>query len=388
MYREKGIFKKTIVYFAMVLFACGSYMLSHSTFPKTFEHIILLIHLFDYISYILAILLICMYTYEKREIIVIACISVVVFLSAFLCGDVILIKGLLIVLASKEIGINEILKSYLFTIIVFGGLIVGSCLLKVIPDVTEARTNGLVRHSLGFSHPNRLGMVIMLLCLLNLFWRYNRYRICDLLLNVISLVCLARVANSKTALIVVALVLFFEFFCIVSKGKIAENIHMVCWGSIIFAPLFSLWFTVRYDGTNQIQRLLNELFTGRLYLSNRMYQLYGFPLAGQEVKTITALEATRKNTEVLALDNFYAYLGIQFGISILFLILVLLSCSAFKLSKNKMYGLFAWVALIMIYGIMENQIIDLRINFTMVLIFKYLMSGSHYLNDKDIKGEL
>ncbi len=382
---HKEIFKKTIIYFLMTFCACGSYMLAHSTFPHVFDKTVFIVHVFDYSSYLLALLLICISTYEKRELIGIASIGVLILVSGIICGDVILVKGLLIVLASKEISTNSILKSYFSTIIFWSVLIIASQFLGIITDVTEERSGGLLRHSLGFSHPNRLGLIIMLLCLLDLFWKYARYNMLDIILNVISIIFLAIVANSKTALIIVCGILLFEICYCLWPSLIEKIKDIVCWCGIIFAPIFSMLFTIMYDSESYYQNILNEIFTGRLYLANKMYELHGFSILGQSIETVTALEASKNKTEVLALDNFYAFLGIQFGVVILIVLITLLIIAAAKISRKiGQPAIVLWITLIMIYGIMENQIIDFRVNFTIVLVLKYLLSGKHLMNDNEV----
>ena len=110
-----------------------------------------------------------------------------------------------------------------------------------------------------------------------------------------------------------------------------------------------------------------------------MFKMYGFSLFGQSIKEVTSLEAMRANVQTYAIDNFYAYLAIHFGVVILIIVLWIL----FRLVKRSIVNsnddiLLAWVLLLIIYGIFENQIVDLRIAFPLVII----MSG--ILKSKDL----
>ena len=92
-----------ILYFFMIFLSCGSYMISHSTIPKVYDKSMIIIHLFDYISYILGIWLIIKSKHPKRYIIYYAIIAFLLLISSIFARDVILLKGLIIVIASKNI---------------------------------------------------------------------------------------------------------------------------------------------------------------------------------------------------------------------------------------------------------------------------------------------
>ncbi len=367
-----------ILYFFMIFLSCGSYMISHSTIPKVYDKSMIIIHLFDYISYILGIWLIIKSKHPKRYIIYYAIIAFFLLISSIFARDVILLKGLIIVIASKNIEIKKIIKNYLIVITLFTFLIAMLCLLNKIPDVTEVRwTTGNIRYSLGFSHPNRLGYILFLFSMARLYSQYSKYGIRDIIFNILMLTISVYISNSKSVAVLIAIVLTIELYFILFPKRNTLWIKELCKMILILAPLLSWFTTIIYNANNGVYLAINEFFTGRLYLANTAYKKYGFSILGQRIDSILALEASRAGMQVLAIDNFYTYITIHFGIIIIFIIIIAFAMFVKKAISNTNNDiLLLWLFLIIIYGMFENQIIDLRINFPVVILFCALIKNS------------
>ena len=257
-----------IIYFFMVFFACGSYMLSHSTIPVSFSNTIIVIHIFDYSSYLLGFYLIAKSKITSKKAIYYAAIALALMISALFAGDIILIKGFIIVLASTQLENTEVIKNYLTVITIFTLAIVGLCLTNMIEDVTEFRyVTGTLRRSFGFSHPNRFGYIIILYSLAIMYLHYKRYKIYDLAINLILIIFVLKILNNRTAAIMLVLITIFELYFKLFKKVDNAWMKKVAKIAIFIAPVFSLWITIAYNQANPIHIALNELITGRLYLS-------------------------------------------------------------------------------------------------------------------------
>lgn len=380
--RDGGIYMKVkasnILYFLMIFLSCGSYMISHSTIPKVYENSMIIIHLFDYISYVLGIWLIIKSKHPKRYIIYYAIVVLFLLISSILARDVIMLKGLIIVIASKDIEIKKIINNYLVVITLFTFIIGTLCLLNKIPDVTEIRSNtGNIRYSLGLSHPNRLGYILFLFSMTRLYNQYLKYGIRDIIFNTLMLAISVYISNSKSVAVLITIISIIELYFILFPKRNTLWIKELCKMILILAPLLSWLTTIMYNTNNAIYLAINEFFTGRLYLANTAYKKYGFSILGQKIDSVLALEASRAGTEVLAIDNFYTYITIHFGIIIIFIIITAFAMFVKKAISNTNNDiLLLWFFLIIIYGMFENQIIDLRINFPVVILFCSLIKNS------------
>lgn len=360
-----------ILYFIMLFCACGSYMLAHSTIPNSYGSTIVIIHLFDYFSYFLGICIIVSERYPLKKLILCTCVGILILFSALFSKDIILLKGFIIILASLNIDTKTIIKNYLCIILFFTVCFAILSLTNRIEDIIEIRTiSGNLRHSLGFSHPNRLGYVLFLVSLSNLYLHYQKYNILDVFFNGALVSFAILITNSKSVAIIICGIAILELYLIFFKAIPVSALKFTCKITLICAPLISLYMSLIYNEKNFYHMLLNELFTGRLYLAHNAYLKYGFSILGQKINSVMALEAVRSGNQILAIDNFYVYVAIHFGYVILILIMLSVFGVFKKVIKNSKSEIFLfWIFFISIYGLFENQIIDLRINFPMLILY-------------------
>ena len=113
------------------------------------------------INYLVLVLLVIQMvffqSYGQKEFVIIAVVSIPFLITAAVSRSFSLLSGWMFVVAAKDTIFEKIIKTVyralLFTI--FLVFVLYSC--NILEDYTMVR-GGAIRHSLGFSHPNQLGV--------------------------------------------------------------------------------------------------------------------------------------------------------------------------------------------------------------------------------------
>ena len=99
-------------------------------------------------------------SYSVRELILIALTGGCILISAMRTNDKTLLFTLIVIIAARDIPMKRIAKVYFWTYLSIITVVFVLFFLKVLPDYTMERGEDLVRHSLGFNHPNLLGRLV------------------------------------------------------------------------------------------------------------------------------------------------------------------------------------------------------------------------------------
>ena len=116
--------------------------------------------------FLLLIQLVAFQRYTKKELIIIGGIAVLVIVSTILSANNNLMSFVLFMLACKDTELDRLIRMMYRLSLVLIPLVLILCSLGILEDYTVYRFS-VLRHSLGFLHPNALGqrMFILLACL-------------------------------------------------------------------------------------------------------------------------------------------------------------------------------------------------------------------------------
>ncbi len=321
--------------------------------------------------------------YDKKTFLKLLLCTLLVIMVTFVSKNKQLFKLFTLLIAFKDINFDEFLskdfKYRIFLLIV----VIFSNFFGLSTNYIKYRLDGSVRYSLGFSHPNILGLHTIILCLEYIYINRNREkkRLSLFIVSIATFLFNIFITDSRICIIVSALSLLY--LCI--KKKQLEKIYKIIPFFIknIYTILFIIVFilAINYSESNRLISKINELSSARLlcakyYLKNsNIYALFG--------NYISRLQDLN-NPMFLPLDIGYLHLLIRYGLIITVLMLYMYYKALKYLFNNKNYELISIMVLFASYSTMEaNAMIGIFNPFLMLLsVFFYEVKDKAIIKEK------
>ena len=314
-------------------------------------------------------------TYSLNNGIMIGIISMFIIISALNSSNNSMLSTWIFILASQKTDIDTIIsRAYkiLATMIV---LVVVMNLLGMIPDADVIRL-GRIRHSLGFSHPNQLGLSICQLVSCHFYLYRDNLRYRDFLFAIVAALFVYIVPNSQTSFIIVILLLItsliYQYF---GKSK-ADHFKLIGWLMISFAILFNVISVVFSTGPikNTLLSEINAYLSYRFSWCYKTYSIYGVNWFGNDI-AVTLAERTSRNLLNLGnmwLDNAYMTILLRYGILVYVIFSFLYIFTMIYLLNLKEYYLLILFFIFSVYGIMENGFFQISHNIVLFAVAYFL----------------
>lgn len=306
--------------------------------------------------------------------------SIIILVSAFFSKSYIFVKMLLCTISMLPIKTDKVIKYDMYIRIICMFIIISLSLIGVFPIYSSAIRDGKLRMLLGFSHPNHLGLYCMIVLMEYLFLNYSKITIKKMLvLSAIIMVLPFYIISRTVYFSMIGILVLFIFSKINSKFLLKK-----IWIALpIIITAINFWFIINYNSSDELWNKLNLLLSGRLYIANRYYEIFGVTWLGQ---FLTGMES-KINWGTSALDNAYINLIIRDGIFIL-LMFVGIYCKIIKSAvKRGDAALLICIIVFLIYGTSELFMINIGFNFTLIYFSDYIYFGnkkSSYINNKSI----
>lgn len=274
----------------------------------------------------------------------------------------------------RKIYLKDVIKFDMYLRIVLISIVVILCKVGIAPDVTHAY-NGIIRHSLGFTNPNTLGIaVFVLVC--DIFYVANiklNFKL-TIVVTGISL-WLYSVARCRTAvyaiiaLMIVALVYRYRpHFFETRIFRIAFYIMP------IVLSLVTLVVVRSYMQYQEMGLQINDFLSGRVRSIARFVKLLSPTFWGQPIHE--TLDKT--------LDNTYAFILYDLGILVFTLFIIFYIRLIRKNISYKNIPLCIIMFAFMVYGLTEHLWINIDYNIFM-LAFCYNPALAQRDNDTKIE---
>lgn len=294
--------------------------------------------------------------YSLREICLISVITVPIIVSAVLSTNFFALSTWLFIVAAKETEFERIVHTAYRVLIIMIPLVIVFNLFGMIEDYTITR-NGMIRYSLGFSHPNQLGLRVFQLVACHCYINRNQLKFINYIYIFAAAVFLYVVPNSQTAYIcVLAMLLLLFIYKFLNKYWIAalefyKNCMVVI--SVLFNLLSVFWSLIDLNGHPVIKQI-NTLLSIRFSSCNRVFQIYGISILGQRIYVTSTERNLVGITTRLFLDNAYMALLLRFGV-IVYCIFSLAFIALLIYCKRKEQILLLIILVVYaLYGVMEN----------------------------------
>lgn len=264
-------------------------------------------------------------------------------------------QSMMIVFSCREVEWNRLKKVLLGIWIMIIAVIVALNRTGVLPSLETYRGDRL-RHTLGFSHPNVVGLYVFCFAVLWVMIRFKNIKFYDYMLMMILTAFAWFVPNSKTCTfsLMILIVVTFIFKNWGENFLKFKAVQILCLSAFPLMMAFSYFASKYYDPANATYVMIDQkLFTTRLSLAHAFYDAYPYTLFGQRLKLIGSIAAAKKGVQPYILDNFYVRLLMNDGIVPMILFLGVMVFVVYVAIREKDYGMLAVLLVLSVYCVYE-----------------------------------
>ncbi len=305
---------------------------------------------------VLITLIVFLQRYTKNDLLILSLITVPIIIATMNANNNHLISMLLFAVGAKYADMEKIIRMYFYILIIAIPLVIFFCVIGILPDYTMYR-GGMIRHALGFEHPNRLGMRVFQLVACYCYVKKNST---SQWIKYIAMFLAAwfvyKVPNSQTAYICILIMLvvigvgnFYDKHGI-SKKRI---IKAMAWGSVLIATM-TVAISFINPKVNHLYNKIDRYMSHRFLYGYRMYKFYGITLWGQDVQTLVKDSRYVGVYRQWYLDNAYLSILLRFGVVVYVIFVALWIAAIIYYTKNDNYTMVAILFTFSVYGIMTT----------------------------------
>lgn len=353
----KGVFVKKLYIFIFVLWYSTEILFN--TTVKTFMGIRIEV-ISNAVSWLvfalLMIKIVFFQSYKKKELMIIIAITLPIMIATVLSGNRTLLSTWMFIVAAKNNDFDEIVHIAYRILQIMIPVVIILCMLGFIDDYIMMRGN-IQRYSLGFAHPNQLGLRIFQFILCNLYINRNKLGILNYCYVILAILFTIKVPNSQTTyislIVLFMLLLLYQYMEKQNHLLMKTYVRGLLIGSVLL-NIFSIFLSYINVGNNLILSRIDKWMSRRFSWGHRVWQIYGTSLLGQKVY-INEEEVRRIGlTGSLYLDNAYVSILLRYGILVFLIFSIFYILLERKMIAQKRYLLVMILFLYALYGVMEN----------------------------------
>ena len=318
--------------------------------------------------------------YEIKEILFSGMLLVVSAISLYCSGKIGVILPAMVIVAAKDISIDDAIKLMMKCWIVTVSVKVFLVVLGFIPNEIREKTNDLAKgrdsYKMGYGHPNLFAMavVVCVLLILYTYWDNIKWWWSLLIIAVAIFVFIVSLSFTGTAVMLLAAG-WCLINCLVNRFDILNRIIDLI--MIVVSTAFSLgmFIIVSITGINEhLDAVLYKYTSSRSEVSYNMMNMYPIKLFGQRFDG---------RAEYELVDNAYVYTLIQLGVILFCLMVAAYFCCVIYTYKHRDTRRLFIIAVFIAYGFMEQSFINPFINFSWLFIADMIWSKEKILNRSD-----
>lgn len=337
----------------------------------------------------LMIQIVVLQTYKRCELFVIVAITILLLISALNSGYLSIVSTWMFIVATKNVKSERLILLAKRILQLSVPLVMLLCFLGLIENYTMYRGMEL-RQSLGFSHPNQLGLRIFqwVACYVYLTGGRN-LKISEIVIFFISGLFTYLVPNSQSATVclflLIVCVLIMQMLKKKKRGRIFFGRLFVA--GAIFVNLGSVFLSLIDLANYPVLSKLDKLLSIRFSAGHRVYELYGIKWLGHTVYVSQKEREVAGITEKLWLDNSYMTLLIRYGFFVYLLFTICFIFLLWKLYKSEEYKLLVILVTYSVYGIMENSVYMITHNIFIIVMGMLLYSTKKHIAERRVDNE-
>lgn len=270
-------------------------------------------------------------------------------------------------LFSDYISERKVYKTVLYTILT-GILLIFVLRYFSFFQTRDIYRNGVFRYSLGFSHPNALGFLIIICSFLISLLYYKKHLYITLMLLTVLVLFVYYIPNSVSSTLIIFLLMLSIVFSWLIENKLSLQRTKLIFAlslTFIFIEIVCIFYVVlQKAGIGYLSGDVFKTFVARIELANQAINEYGFSWLGQSVRS-------SNNSAFFVIDSAIFYLPIVVGLIPTAFFMWAFITALKKTLEKKAILLYCAQFLMFIYALSENYIITSHLSlFLFVLPFK------------------
>lgn len=299
------------------------------------------------------------------------------FLNSRICDENSIFIIAIVMMASRYVNINKIIKFIAIIMTIFFAGILGIYFINYIFDnevldlmIRTTETGRSLRHTFFYIHPNVFSEHITWVAFMWLYLKEDKFNISNYFTIIILALFIYFYPNSRTNSII--LILFIVINLIYNKYKnnkiiifLQKNIFNIC-----FIVSFVLLFM--YNFNNSITTKINAWSSGRFKLGWYTNELFGVSLLGQELPIGEKVQYSEKYWILsYALDNFYYRIVYSNGILITILFSIFINKILKHLVEEQETKELVFWTILCLFGLSELVMLNIFLAFPLLTTNKY-----------------
>jgi hypothetical protein len=271
----------------------------------------------------------------------------------------------LFIVAIKNLRLRNVAQVIFYSLMTTTIIIIGLSLTGAIVNVIFTR-NIRVGFGMGFNHPNVFGHIMLSICILQVYLRYNKLRIHDYIFLLTMLFVTWEATKSRSTISMMILLIFLLILKkVINTYYMYEILKRISKIVIIASPIITIILGIIYSNSNLLLVKINNLLSDRILWENIYYKMYGIKMFGTNMVNNSSAEIYTSNYNVQVLDNAYMNYIIHYGV--VFLITFVLMYYFLVDHTNKKYtSLILSIFIVFLSGISDNYILSIPYNFTLL----------------------
>ncbi|RYL93956.1 hypothetical protein [Sporolactobacillus sp. THM19-2] len=282
--------------------------------------------------------------------------------------DYTLLYALIFTTAMGAVDVKKLLKISLVLQVILIIVTSVSFFLKIIPNTTLNR-DGILRQSLGFSHPNILGLIMMCVTIEILYLFSKKIRWFHLTILGLLNIGTYFITFSRTSLI--CTILFIILFVLNEKTELLQKSYakITLLLSVPITFILGVLPAILYKDS-KFYNLLNDVLANRLIQGHYYIEKYGISIFGQPMPLSIEIMNPKTNwMEHWVVDSAYLRILIQHGILVLFIAFLFVAVKSTLFARRDMMIELSIVVVGLLYGVFERYAYNLFIYPPSILLF-------------------
>lgn len=304
--------------------------------------------------------------YKKITIIKITIVMICAAISFYYSRDEKYFILLLFLVAAKDINIDKFIKFDVKLKVLFMLTIILLFFMGYTNVYNMTRSDGMIRYSMGFSHPNVFAAYVFFIMAEVFYLLYKKNRLCLFIMLLCAFFLIDKIANSRSVMLGL---IFLMVFTILDFEKIKIVKKIPTFKIFIVFFMLSLIIGYTFNESNAFYKALNLISSQRIYFMHKYLSQYNINLFGNHIVYVSSLFASKKNIEAMILDNSYLLFLLKYGILNFAVFSCLIKKVLDKYENNNFLLKSIFVALI-IFGFFESTFIYINTNVFLLFLSK------------------
>lgn len=223
--------------------------------------------------------------------------------------------AVLVVLAAGKVRMRDIARLVFFTSLFVTGVALVLWATGAVGDALGASRATRERFSLGFGHPNTLGLMLFTICTSFSVTRGDRAPVFQSLVCVVCAAATYIIPNSRTFALALAVwpVFLWALFLTKSRPRVRFTLVALLGVGVLVVIAGSFLSMVFFDGNNGLWAKVDEALSGRLWYQNHYYRLYPVSLFGHEFSEFGKMVISGKES-FFVVDNAFCHIYLRYGL--------------------------------------------------------------------------